>query len=109
MPALPLPTGDYEAKNDGAGRSRPMGVRPLVNATRTSIVRAMRVLDRPATVEELRERLDDSLPQATVEYHLSALVAARIVKMVFGEGEPCFRLLSQDEEAEIFQGAVPSA
>jgi hypothetical protein len=73
MPALPLPTGDYEAKDDGAGRSRLSGARPLVNATRVSIVRAMRELDRPATVEEIRERLDDDPPLAAVEYHLSAL------------------------------------
>jgi hypothetical protein len=60
----------------------------------------MRELDRPATVEEIRERLDDNPPLATVEYHLSALTAVRIVKLVSGGPELRFQLVSEAEEAE---------
>lgn len=105
MPAFPLPTGDYEAKDDGAERSRLSGARPLVNATRVSVVRAMRELDRPGTVEEICERLDEDTPLANVEYHLSTLAAARIVKPVFGGPELRFQLVSEGEEAERFSGS----
>jgi len=62
----------------------------------------MRELDRPATVDEIRERLDDDTPLKTVKYHLAVLVAVRVAKVVFGKGGPRFRLLSEGEEAEIF-------
>jgi hypothetical protein len=69
----------------------------------------MRELDRPATVEEIHERLGDDTPLAVVEYHLSTLTTARIVKLVSGRPELRFQLVSEVEEAEIFQGAVPLA
>ncbi len=100
MPALPLPHGDYEAKDDGAERSGLGDARPLVNATRVSIVRVMRELDRAATVKEIHKHLDDDTLQATVEYHLSTLRAFRIAKLVFGGPELRFQLVSEAEEAE---------
>lgn len=105
MPALPLPHGDYGAHDDGTGRSGLGSARSVVNETRVLIVRVMRELDRPATVEEIHKRLDSDTRQEVVEYHLSTLRAFRILKLVSGGPDLRFQLVSEAEEAEIFSGS----
>lgn len=100
MPALPLPSplGDCEALDDGAGRSRLGGARPFVN--KLSILRAMERLGYPASTEEIQEELEELLPLAAIEFHLSTLAAVRLVRPLYGP-EIYFEYLRR--------GAVPSA
>ena len=86
MPALPLPSpiGDYEAKDDEAGRLCSMGARPIVNETKALIVAVMGEFDRPMTSAELFGIWDGTKPLRVIEYHLSTLVRANVAEVVFG-------------------------
>ncbi len=99
MPALPLPhNGDYEAKDEGAGRL-PVAW-PLVNENKLAIAAELWRTGHPMPSSEVREVLGETMPLAAVEYHLSTLVMAGVVKPLFGP-EIYFQSVSQ--------GAVPLA
>lgn len=86
MSALPLPPplGDYEAKDDGAGRLYSRGVRPIVSETKALIVAVMGEFGRPMTSAELYAIWDGTKPLQVIEYHLSTLVKAKVAEVVFG-------------------------
>jgi hypothetical protein len=104
MPALPLPSPyrGYEASEDGAGRLCSMGARPRLNETKALMVAVMAEFGRPVTSAEVYAVWDGTKSLQAIEFHLSTLVKANVAELVFGQTELRFRLLSEDEEAELF-------
>jgi hypothetical protein len=102
MSALPLPSplGDYEAKDDQAGRLGLGGARPLVNENKLAIAAELWRTGHPMSSSEVREVLGEIMPLAAVEYHLSTLVMAGVAKPLFGP-EIYFQ--------SVPHGAMPSA
>lgn len=110
MPALrlPSPLGDYEAKDDEAGRPRSTGARPVVNETKALMVAVMGEFDRPVTSAELYAIWDGTKPLQTIEYHLSSLVKAKVAEVVFGP-ELHFQLVPVPKARHDIHEAVPPA
>lgn len=95
MPALPLPipTGDDETKEDGAGRPALGDARPRRSETKTLVIKALKELDRAATSAEVYGMLDGAVPLGVIESDLCELVQAKIVEMVVLAPELHFRIL----------------
>lgn len=92
MPAqLDLPEGTTGREIDGAGRLSQGSARPHIQETKAAIVALMRDLDRPVTSNELYAGLDRAWSLKAIEYHLSTLVKAKVIEIVFGP-ELHFRL-----------------
>ena len=68
---------------------------PVVNQTKRAIVAVMQQLDRPVTSSELQKIWAEHKALEIFEYHLSTLVKARVVEMVFGYRELHFRLVRE--------------
>jgi hypothetical protein len=84
MPAQrDLPEGLRADGTGGTGRLR-LDARSRVHEAKIAIVAVMRVLDRPVTSKELYARLDRAWSLKAIEYHLSILVKAGVVEIVFG-------------------------
>ena len=85
MPAqLDPPEGTAGRGIDGAGCYSRLGARPRIHEAKTAIVAEMRELDRPVTSKELYARLDRVWLLKAIEYHLSTLVKAGVIEIVFG-------------------------
>ena len=95
MPALPLsfPNGDYEAKDDEAGRPHSKDARLIVNETRALVIAAMEELDRAVTSAEVYGMLDGEVPLDLIEDHLAALVKDKVAELVVLPAELHFQLL----------------
>jgi len=78
----------------GSGRSldRAVSAPVVVNQTKLAIVAVMQQLDSPVTSIELQKIWAEHKALEIFEYHLSTLVKARVVEMVFGCSELHFRL-----------------
>lgn len=77
-----------------------MDARPVVNENKLSIATKLRRTGHPMTSGEIRDVLEEEMPLAAVEYHLSTLVKVGVAQPLFGP-EIYFQHVSQ--------GAVPSA
>jgi hypothetical protein len=71
-----------------------------VSERKLAIADAMERAGHPVTSEEMQEALENSMPLAAIEYHLSTLVSAGAARVLFGS-EVYFQSVSQ--------GAVPPA
>lgn len=65
----------------------------IVNQTKLAIVAVMQQLDRPVSSVELQAIWAEYKDLKVFEYHLSTLVKAGVVEMVFGRPELHFRLV----------------
>lgn len=69
----------------GSGRVNRTASAPIVvSEAKKAIVAEMHELDRPVTSKELYARLDRAWSLKAIEYHLSTLVKAEAVEIVFG-------------------------
>jgi len=73
------------------GRAAPAPL--IVNQTKLAIIAVMQQLDSPVTSIELQKIWAEHKALESFEYHLSTLVKARVVEMVFGGPELHFRLV----------------
>jgi len=55
-----------------------------INKTKAMMIAVMGEFDRPMTSAELYAMWDGAKPLQTIEYHLSTLVMANVVELVFG-------------------------
>ena len=97
--SLHLLDGRRVKATDGGGRQSTAPAPVPVNQTRLAIVAKMRELDRPVTSKELYEKLDRAWSLKAIEYHLSALVKAKVAEVVYGP-ELHFQLIGASAEPE---------
>jgi hypothetical protein len=78
-----------------------------INETKAVMIGVMGEFGRPMTSAELYAIWDGAKPLQTIEYHLSTLVKANVVELVFGP-ELHFQLAPAARDPKVtFQGAVP--
>jgi hypothetical protein len=79
----------------GSGRTldRAAPAPAIVNQTKLAIIAVMQQLDSPVSSIELQKIWAEHKALEIFEYHLSTLVKARVVEMVFGCSELHFRLV----------------
>jgi len=93
MPAQPrLLAGSGAAATSGSGCYRVAPAPVVVNQTKLAIVAVMQEHDRPITSTELQAIWAEDKDLKIFEYHLSTLVKAKVVEVVYGP-ELHFRLV----------------
>lgn len=98
---LRLLDGRREKTTGGSGRTldRAAPAPIVVNQTKRAIIAVMQQLDSPVTSTELQKIWAEHKALEIFEYHLSTLVKARVVEVVYGP-ELHFRLTAKSKGPE---------